>query len=146
MLLNELKGKPEEENETLHDYYPDPLSDDVTCQLQQQVRCDVVRVGVQRSDVVMLSCSYSRTPASVADHITLPIDSHQRLAAGYFQPARHQFSSPRRSGSNEAFVVVTHQPAEVVIVDLHVTITCMHQDQKKLLMSCSNTVNRASYF
>ena len=93
------------QNKLLHRYHPDTLSDNVTCQTLQQVRGDVIRVGVQWSNTVMLGCSNSRTPTSVADYVTLLIDSHHGLSSRYLYPARHQLLSPRRAQSNETLVV-----------------------------------------
>ena len=94
---------------------------DVACQLLQQVGGNVVRVGVQWTNTVMimtLGCRNYRTPAAVADYVTLPVDGHHGLPARYLYPARHQLASPRRARSNETFVVVAHQAVELSVVHL----------------------------
>jgi len=123
----EVRHCPEEKrngklNRNSRHYHPDTLADNVTRQLLQQVGGDVVRVGVQWSNIVMLGCNDGGTPASVSDHVTLLTEGHYGSPARYHDPARHQLTAYERTRSNEAFVVVTHQPVELGVADLHTTI------------------------
>ena len=110
---------------SLRDCNPDAVADDVTRQLLKQVGGGDGRVGVQWTDAVMtmvLGCGDDRTPAAVADHVTLPVDSHHGPAARYVYPARHQLTSPRRARSNKTLVVVAHQFVELGIAHLYDSI------------------------
>ena len=103
----------------LHDLYKDILSNDVTRQLLQQIPGDLIRLCVQRSNEMMLGCIDRGAPASVPDHITLWVDSQCSSSTGYLYPMRHEFPPPRRPRTNETFVIITHQSAELCTTDLH---------------------------
>ena len=105
------------------------MSNSVTCQLVHQVAGDVVRVGVQRSDMVYFGFIDVRISACVADYITLLIDSRHGSTARYLHPARHELATPRRTRSNETFVVVLHQSLKLGIADLrHNAAAATHDD------------------
>jgi len=101
------------------DINPDILSNDVTCQGVYQVPSDVVRVGVQRSNQMMLGFSDCRTLASVADYVALVIDSHHRSPSGYLDPARHELSSPCSARMNVTLVIIAHKSVELGITNLY---------------------------
>lgn len=65
-----------------------------------------------------IGCIDCWTSASVANYVTLLIDSHNGSPTRDLYQATHQLASPRRTRSNEAFVVVTHQSLEIDVTDL----------------------------
>jgi len=106
------------ESENLLNANRDSLLNDVTWQIVHQVVSDVVRVRVQRCYPVYLSIIDVTISASVADYVTVLIDSHHSSPAGDVYPARQKLATPRRARSNETFVVVSHQSFEVGVTDL----------------------------
>jgi len=87
------------------------MPSDVARQSVHHLSSNVVRVGVQRSNDMMLGSIDSGTPASAAD-------SDHRSASRYRCQARHEFTAPRRATSDKTFVVVSHQFVEIVAADL----------------------------
>jgi len=82
------------------------------------VSADAVSRRRSRMNEMTFGYSHSRTHASVADYITLLIDSHHGSPARYLYPARHELTSPRRARSNETFVIITHQSIELRVINL----------------------------
>ena len=98
------------------------MSGDVARQSVYQSARDVERVGVQRSDELMVGFGDCRTPASASDHVTLPTERDHCPAAGYLRPARHEFTTPRRARPHVALVVVPHQTVEIGVSDLRIKL------------------------
>jgi len=84
-------------NSDVPDVNRDIMPSDVARQSVHHLPSNTIRVGVQRSNDVMLGFRDSGTPASVADDVTLPADSRHCSAARYRYPARHEFTAPHRA-------------------------------------------------
>jgi len=63
-----------------------------------------------------------RISATVADDVTLLIDSRHGPPTGYCCPATNELASPGQARPNETFVVITHQSIELYFA--HLPYTC----------------------
>jgi len=82
-----------------------------------------------------MGSSDGRTPAHVADHVTLLIDSHHSSPARYLYPARHQLSSPWKAGLDVTFVIVEHKSVKLDVSNLRKST---HLDDERWLSKIYN--------